>query len=104
MANHLPSDTLMFSASDIQDLHYPHDDPLVVTLTIANFAVKRELIDTESSSNIMVTAAFDQLGISRDRLQPMATPLVGFNGSSMQPLGIIKLPVLMGTPIHNRPL
>ena len=66
MANHLPSDTLTFPASDIQDLHYPHDDPLVVTLTIANFAVKRVLIDTGSSSDIMFASTFDQLEISRD--------------------------------------
>ena len=84
-------------ASDIQDLHYPHDDLLVVTLTIANYAVKRVLIDPGSSSNIMFALAFDQLGISRDKLRPMATSLVGFNGSSTQPLGMIELPVLMGT-------
>ena len=55
------------------------------------------LIDTGSSSDIMFASAFDQLGISRDRLLPVATPLVGFNGSSTQPLGMIELPVLMGT-------
>ena len=27
----------------------------------------------------------------------MASPLVGFNGSNTQPLGMIELPVLMGT-------
>ena len=53
-----PSDTLTFSTDDIQDLHYPHDDPLVVTLTIANFTVKRVLIDTGSSSDIMFASAF----------------------------------------------
>ena len=45
----------------------------------------------------MFTLAFDQLRISKDSLRPVATPLVGFNGSSTQPLGMIELPVLMGT-------
>ena len=67
-ASYLPSNTLTFSASDIEDLHYPHDDPLVITHTIANFAVKQVLIDTGSSSDIMFASAFDQLGISKDRL------------------------------------
>ena len=96
-ADYSPSDALTFSADDIQDLHYSHNDPLVVTLTIADFTVKRVLIDTGSSSDIMFASAFDQLGISRDRLRPVTTPLVGFNGSSTQPLGMIELPVLMGT-------
>ena len=47
--NHPPSDTLTFSSNDIQDIHYPHDDPLVVTLTIANYAIKRVLVNARSS-------------------------------------------------------
>ena len=64
---------------------------------IANYAVKRVLIDTKSLSDILFALAFDQLKISKDRLWPVAIPLVGFNGSSTQPLGMIELPVLMGT-------
>ena len=75
-------DTLTFSTEDEQGIHYPHDDPPVVALTIANYAVKRVLIDTGSSSDILFTSAFDQLGISRERLRPVATPLVEFNGAS----------------------
>ena len=96
-SNHPPSDTLTFLASDIQDIHYPHDDLLVITLTIANYAVKQVLIDTENSSNIMFASAFDQFRIFRDSFQPVATPLVGFNGSSTQSLEMIELLVLIGT-------
>ena len=39
-ADHLPIDTLAFSSDDDPDLHYPHDDPLVVMFTIANYVVK----------------------------------------------------------------
>ena len=55
----LPGDTLTFSTEDEQGIHYPHDDPLVVTLMIANYAVKRVLIDTGSSSDILFALAFD---------------------------------------------
>ena len=60
------SDLLTFLSSDLQDIHLPHDDPLVVTLVIANFSVKRVLIDTSSSLDILFAETFDQLGISRD--------------------------------------
>ena len=72
-----------------------NDDPQVVTLMIANYAVERVLIETGSSSDIMFASAFDQLGITRDRLQPATTPLVGFNGSSTQPFKMIELPDLL---------
>ena len=69
----------------------------MVTITIANFSVKRVLIDTGSSLDILFVETFNQLGISRDRLRPVTTPLVGFKGSTIKPLRIIELPVLMGT-------
>ena len=94
--NHPLTDILTFSSSDVQCIDYPHDDPLVVTLTIANYAVKWVLIDTESSSHILLASTFDQLRISKDRLRSVATLLVGFNRSSTQPLRMIELPFLMG--------
>ena len=69
----------------------------MVIVTIANFSVKRVLIDTSSSSDILFAEAFDKLGISRDRLRSVATPLVRFNGSTMRPFRMMELPVLMGT-------
>ena len=76
--------------------------PLVVTLSIGNYPVKRVLIDTGTSSDILFAEAFDQLKISRERLRSVAIPLVGFNRSSTQPLEMMELPVLMGTYL-NRP-
>ena len=61
-------DTLTFSTEDEQGIHYPYDDPLVVTLTITNYGVKRVLIDIGSSSEILFASGFDQLGISKERL------------------------------------
>ena len=40
-------------------LHYAHYDPLVITLTITNYLVKRVLVDTGSSSDILFIIAFD---------------------------------------------
>ena len=57
----IPLDLLTFSSNDLQDIHLLHDDPLVVTLTIINYLVKRVLIDTGSSSDILFAEAFNQL-------------------------------------------
>ena len=54
------------------------------------------LIDIGSSADILFVGIFNQLRISRDRLQAVTMPLVGFNGSNTQSLGIVELPILMG--------
>ena len=58
-ADHPPTDILTFSPNDIQDIYNPYDDPLVVTLMIANYMVKWVLIDTGCSLNILFASAFD---------------------------------------------
>ena len=63
----------------------------MVTITIVKFSVKRVLIDTGSSSNILLAKAFDQLSISRDKLRLVATLLVGFNRSTTKLLRMIEL-------------
>ncbi|GAV86643.1 hypothetical protein CFOL_v3_30070 [Cephalotus follicularis] len=70
---------------------------MVVTLQVALFTMKRILIDRESSTDILYKQAFDQLRIPVDQLKPVKTPLVGFAGETIHPLGSINLSVVAGT-------
>ena len=91
------SGLLTFSQSDLQGVHHPNDDALVVTASITNYRVKRVLVDTSSSSDILFASTFDQLSIPRDWLHLVYAPFIKFNGLTTQLLGMIKLPILMGT-------
>jgi hypothetical protein len=75
----------------------PHDDALVVTLTVANHGIHRILVDNGSSADILYWPAFQQMGIDRDRIKPFGSPLVGFGGEVVYPIGIIPLLVTAGT-------
>ena len=44
---------VMISDKDRGNVRTPHDDPLVVEMKVANMKVKRILIDTGSSSDII---------------------------------------------------
>lgn len=44
---------IVLTKQDTEDLHFPHDDTLTVKLTIAKWFLKRILIDTRSSMNII---------------------------------------------------
>ncbi|GAV58546.1 hypothetical protein CFOL_v3_02079 [Cephalotus follicularis] len=74
----------------------PHDDPVVVTLQVELSTMKRILLDSGSSVNILYKHAFDQLRILADQLRLVKTPLVGFAGEMAHPLGSIDLSVVAG--------
>jgi hypothetical protein len=88
---------LSFSEEDARGVVMPHDDALVVTLTVANHGIHQILVDNGSSADILYWPAFQQMGIDRDRIKPFGSPLVGFGGEVVYPLGIIPLPVTAGT-------
>ncbi|GAV59502.1 hypothetical protein CFOL_v3_03033, partial [Cephalotus follicularis] len=88
---------ISFSEADYEGVRLPHDDPVVVTLLVELFTMKRILIDNGSSTDILYKHAFDQLRIPADQLKPVKTPLVGFAGETIHPLGSINLSVVAGT-------
>ncbi|GAV85256.1 hypothetical protein CFOL_v3_28694, partial [Cephalotus follicularis] len=90
-------EVITFSEADYEGVRLPHDDPVVVTLLIELFTMKRILIDSGSSADILYKHAFDQLRIPADQLKPVKTPLVGFTGETIHPLGSINLSVVAGT-------
>ncbi|GAV57055.1 hypothetical protein CFOL_v3_00593, partial [Cephalotus follicularis] len=90
-------EVITFSKADYEGVRLPHDDPVVVTLLVELFTMKRILIDSGSSADILYKRAFDQLRIPADQLKPVKTPLVGFTGEMIHPLGSINQSVVVGT-------
>ncbi|GAV59797.1 hypothetical protein CFOL_v3_03328, partial [Cephalotus follicularis] len=90
-------EVITFSEADYEGVRLPHDDPVVVTLLVELFTMKRVLLDSGSSADILYKLAFDQLRIPADQLKPVKTPLVGFTGETIHPLGSINLSVVAGT-------
>ncbi|XP_059639573.1 uncharacterized protein LOC132281943 [Cornus florida] len=87
---------ITFSEEDDKGIHQPHDDPLVVSMVVANFTVRRILIDNGSSADILFLRAYEKLKIGREKLRPMKSPLVGFSGDKVYPLGAVTLRVTAG--------
>uniref|UniRef100_A0A2N9G648 Uncharacterized protein n=1 Tax=Fagus sylvatica TaxID=28930 RepID=A0A2N9G648_FAGSY len=88
---------ISFSEDDARNIHHPHDDALVVTLTIAGFLTRRVLIDNGSSADIIYLPAYQQMKIDKEQLKPIDIPLVGFTGDKVKPLGVVSLIVEAGT-------
>ena len=89
--------TISFTEEDTRQLHHPHDDALVINLSMADFNTRRVLVDNGSSVDIIYYIVFQQMRIDKERLLPSDTPLVGFNGTKVFPVGTIALLVTIKT-------
>ncbi|KAM1734298.1 hypothetical protein ACFX11_019802 [Malus domestica] len=90
-------DPICFYPEEERGIIYPHNDPLIVEAYIANFDVKRILIDTGASVNIMFAEAFKAHNVAEHLLDRSISPLISFSGDIVQPLGSIHLPPTIGT-------
>ncbi|XP_059664077.1 uncharacterized protein LOC132309829 [Cornus florida] len=87
------STQIKFDRTDLLRVQIPHEDPLVVSLTVAKCLVRRVLIDLGSSANIMPRDTFNLLEIKQDRLKSTGNPLLGFDGKRVEPVGTVEVVV-----------
>ncbi|XP_059658689.1 uncharacterized protein LOC132305020 [Cornus florida] len=87
------STSIKFDKTDLLRVQIPHEDPLVVSLTITECLVRRVLIDPGSSANVMPRVTFDRLEIEPEKLKPTGNPLLGFDGKQVELIGIVELTV-----------
>ena len=88
---------IIFTDVDAKQLHYPHDDAIVITLTIATYTTRRVLVDNGSSTNILYYPVFQQVRINKELLRLVNVPLIGFGGIKVLPSGTISLPIVVGS-------
>ncbi|KAL0415988.1 UNVERIFIED_CONTAM: hypothetical protein Slati_3430700 [Sesamum latifolium] len=74
-----------------------NNDALVISATLSNFWVKKVLVDSGSSVDIIFYDAYAQLGIDNAQLWRVNTPLTGFSGEMIEPLGEVTLPLSLGS-------
>lgn len=70
---------------------------MVLTLKIGTHRVRRILVDTGSSADILYLSTFKHMGCEASQLQRGITPLIDFNGNTLQPRGIAQFKVIFGT-------
>ncbi|XP_022854805.1 uncharacterized protein LOC111376108 [Olea europaea var. sylvestris] len=89
--------SITFDEEDLIDITHPHDDALVIVGDMADFNVKRVLVDGESAANVLTWDAFLGLKIFPEKLKMVTTPLQGFGEAIVISKGTVELPVTQGT-------
>ena len=74
-----------------------HDDPMVITTTIHNYAVKQILVNQGSFMDILYSATATNMGIKKVDLRLHEGSLINFSGKHVPIEGSIKLRVTLGT-------
>ncbi|RRT36962.1 hypothetical protein B296_00046170 [Ensete ventricosum] len=76
---------------------YPcHDDALVISIRMANAYVKRVMINTGSSIDILYFDAFQKLRLTDKDLVTLTSTLIGFTGDFVSPVGAATIPAMFG--------
>ena len=82
---------------DVKIIQTPHDDDVIVSAMIANYDVKRILVDNGSSTNILFYSAFFRMLMSTERLRRVSILLVGFTEDAVDVEGELDLSLTIGT-------
>ena len=77
-------------------VHLPYEDTMVVTLRIANFDIKKILLDNESSVNIIFFSTLKKMEFDLRRIEPTKTNLTGLSGEVKVLKGRVVLPITVG--------
>ncbi|XP_060968384.1 uncharacterized protein LOC133035951 [Cannabis sativa] len=89
--NEGPDVQISFNQGEASELEHPHDDALIITLDVAHVRMKRMLIDTGSSANILVAEVLKEMDIEYLKAQETQVTLVGFLGESVVARSFVQL-------------
>ena len=96
------TDDIVFRSRDADKIKAPTIDPLVISAQVGPAWIKRILVDSGSSVNILFKRAYDQMKMEAADLKPCQSRVHGFNGSATIPTGMVELPVELGVGERQR--
>ncbi|XP_055962315.1 uncharacterized protein LOC126687638 [Mercurialis annua] len=78
-----------FEGEDFGRISEEHNEALVVAMIIEHWNMERILVDEGSAINPITRKAYESLGRDLAELKRNATPVKGFGGSPIKPIGTI---------------
>jgi len=87
---------MLFINADFRNINPRHDDPMVITIEVANFVIMKTLIDQGSSVDILYWKTFRKMGISNDDIVQYDEQIFGFAGQRVNTRGYIDLDTKFG--------
>jgi len=82
---------IIFTNDDFHGLDHQQDDPMVITVEIKNYAIKKVLVDQGSSVDILYWATYQKLQLPNTTMVSYDEPIYGFSGEQVSIHGYIDL-------------
>lgn len=82
---------IIFKEKKIEYFNPNHDTDLIVSMWMINARVKRVMIDTSGSTDILYFDAFQKFRLLTNGLTPMTSSLTRLTSDSILPLGTVNL-------------
>jgi len=97
---------IVFTDDDFHGLDHQQDDPMVITVEIENYAVKKVLVDQGSSVDILYWATYQRLQLPDTAMILYDEPIYGFSGEQVSTRGYIDLHIVFreGTQTKTIPI
>ncbi|XP_068482612.1 uncharacterized protein [Phaseolus vulgaris] len=87
---------MLFTDEDFQDIDPDHDDPMVITVEIAEYAIMKTLVDQGSSVDILFWDTFKRIHLKEEDIVPFREQIIGFSGERVSTKGYIDLMTTFG--------
>ncbi|XP_074288173.1 uncharacterized protein LOC141613340 [Silene latifolia] len=81
-----------FDETDVGNEAEQHNSALTITLSIGNCTVRKVLVDTGSSMNLIMFETLKIMGFDQENLIKKSVPLVGFSSETAHSVGEITIP------------
>ncbi|KAJ8451468.1 hypothetical protein Cgig2_017859 [Carnegiea gigantea] len=96
--------TIVFGGREAPRFASPHNGPLVVEMKVVSTIVRRILINTGSSVDIITWDCLKKLTYPGWDIVPLVYPILGFRGQEVNLTGMIHLPLRFGDKLKARNL
>ena len=87
---------ILFTDDDFKIIDTRHNDPMVVTIEVANFLILKTLIDQGSSMDILYWKTFKKMGLPLDTVVYFNEQIVGLSGERVDTQRYIDLDTKFG--------
>ncbi|XP_068491909.1 uncharacterized protein [Phaseolus vulgaris] len=87
---------MLFTDEDFQEIDPDHDDPMVITVEIVEYAVMKTLVDQGSSVDILFWDTFKRLHLREEDIVSFREQIIGFSGERVSTKGYVDLITTFG--------
>ena len=90
------TNVITFTDEDMEVEHLDHHRPLYLTVTINGVQIRRALVDTGSSLDLLALSILEAMGLTGKRILGAPMEIIGFGRSAESTKGYVQLALRVG--------